>query len=333
MNSVQRKDKQDFPALGILVGKSSAIARVERLIEKVRDLPSPVFIWGESGTGKELVARSIHQTGARRDARFVALDCGAIPDNLIESELFGFVRGSFTGAVRSKPGLIEEASGGTLFLDEIGNLTLHLQAKLLRLLQEREFRRIGENRSQVVDVRFISATNKDLEELVKQGAFREDLYYRLKIITIEIPALRERKEDIKNLADFFINKYCRELNRKKAHISSAALDIMCNYSWPGNVRELQNEIQRWMVLFWDSNEMRAYDFSRKMYPDQKPTRSPLNFFSAKADFEKKFLNQALSRCNYNRTRTAEEIGMSRQGLFKLIKKHKLDIPIQGLPPE
>jgi len=333
LSSVYSKENRDLLLPKIMVGKSDAVNRVTSLIEMVKDLPSPVFIWGESGTGKELVARSIHQTGNRRNGNFVTLDCGAIPDNLIESELFGFVRGSFTGAVRSKPGLIEEAAGGTLFLDEIGDLPLHLQAKLLRLLQEREFRRIGENRSKVVDVRFISATNKNLEKQVDKGIFREDLYYRIKIISIEIPALREHKEDIKCLANYFMNKYCKELNRKKALISAGAMEILLAYSWPGNVRELQNEIQRWMALYWDSDEMKAQDFSHKIYPKQKTVKSPCGFFAAKADFEKKFLNQALFRCNYNRTRTAEEIGISRQGLFKLIKKYNLDIPSQGLPPE
>ena len=298
-------------------------------MEKVKDIEAPVFIWGESGTGKELVARNIHHRGRRRKGPFVALNCGAIPDNLLESELFGFIRGAFTGAYQNRKGLIEEAHEGTFFLDEIGDLSPHLQAKLLRLLQEKEIRRIGENRNRWVDVRFISATNKCIEEEIKAGRFREDLYYRLKIITIEIPPLRERPSDIMELTNYFLHKYCRNLKRPDVMISSQALAFLCAYSWPGNIRELQNEIQRCLILSADNGKIEEYHLSRRI-------RRAVNhhipvepdFFKARNEFEKIYLQRALARCNYNRSQTAEQIGISRQGLFKLIKKHRIEIPIR-----
>lgn len=310
-----------------LVGKGRASRHVLSLIERVKDNDTPVFIVGESGTGKELVARAIHERGSRRRGRFVAVNCGAIPDPLLESELFGYVKGAFTGALRDKPGLIDEAHKGTFFLDEIGDLSPHLQAKLLRLLQEKEIRRIGENKTRVVDVRFISATNKNIEEEIERGNFREDLYYRLKIITIELPPLRERKEDILCLLNHFVEKYCREMNREKAYFSPQALELLLNYSWPGNIRELQNEIQRCLVFSGEDNLIKE----EYLYPNINPHKeryasSSYDYFRAKAEFEKRFLNQALARWNYNRAKTAENIGLSRQGLFKLLKKHKIDVP-------
>lgn len=196
-----------------LIGKSAALARIQDLIDKVKDLSTPVFISGESGTGKELIARAIHNRGGRRGGQFVAVNCGAIPELLLESELFGYARGAFTGAQRDKSGLIEEADAGTFFLDEVGDLSLQLQAKLLRLLQEKEIRRIGENRTRHVDVRFISATNKNIEDEVLSGRFREDLSYRLRIVIIEIPPLRERREDLLPLMDHFIEKYSQEIRK------------------------------------------------------------------------------------------------------------------------
>lgn len=308
-------------------GQSKAFRRILTLIDRVKDSDASVFILGESGTGKELVARTIHKTGARRSGKFVAVNCGAIPDFLLESELFGYAKGAFTGAVRDKPGLVEEADRGTFFLDEIGDLSLHLQAKLLRVLQDKEIRRIGENKSRIVDVRFISATNKDIDQEIERGNFREDLYYRLKIITIEAPPLRERKEDLFFLMNHFIEKYCREMKRERAYLSPGSLEMMVRYSWPGNIRELQNEIQRCLILAGEDHFIREEHLSPKINPRRESFhQSSYDFFKAKAEFEKRFLNQALSRWNYNRVKTAEEIGLSRQGLFKLIKKHKIDIP-------
>ena len=305
-----------------LVGKSQDFFRVLRFIECVKNNDVPVFISGESGTGKEIVARTIHNSGSRKARQFIAINCGAIPDHLLESELFGYARGAFTGAVREKPGLIEEANQGTFFLDEIGDLSPPLQAKFLRVLQEREIRRIGENRMRLVDVRFISATNKDIEKEVNEGRFREDLYYRLNIVSVNLTPLRKRREDIVSLINYLVEKYCCELKRERAYFSPGALQLLLSYSWPGNVRELQNEIQRCLILCGEENPIREEYLSEKIHQQDRKTDIPLyDYFHAKAEFEKRFLNEALARSDYNRTRTAEEIGLSRQGLFKLMKKH------------
>lgn len=313
----------------LLVGQSRDFQRILVIIDKVKDSEAPVFIYGESGTGKELVARAIHQRGIRCRGKFVAVNCGAIPDFLLESELFGHAKGAFTGAIKDKPGLIEEADGGTFFLDEVCDLPPHLQAKLLRLLQEREIRRIGENRTRRVDVRFISATNKNIEEQVKQGEFREDLYYRLKIIAVELPPLRQRKEDLFSLVNHFLDKYCREMGRERAYFTPRALERLFDYPWPGNVRELQSEIQRCLILSGNSTLIKEEHLSSRINPGGEAGKeSPYDFAHAKAEFEKRFLHQALARWHYNRTKTAKAIGLSRQGLFKLIKKHRLELPVR-----
>ncbi len=310
-----------------MIGQSPCIQQLLFLIEKYKDSQAPVFIGGESGTGKELVAKAIHEQSLRNRCGFVSVNCAAIPEHLIESELFGFVRGAFTGAVRDKPGLVEEASGGTLFLDEIGDLSLHLQAKLLRIIEDKEVRRIGETRNRIVDVRYISATNRDIEKQVAENLFREDLFYRLKILPIELKPLRNRSEDIGLLIDFFLDKYCRQMKRKKPLLTPSALEILLSYRWPGNVRELQNEIQRCVILCSDDRVITEHDLSPRINPHPSREKEPgYDYFRAKAEFEKRFLRQALNRFDYNRSRTAQEIGLSRQGLFKLIKKHKIEVP-------
>ncbi len=310
-----------------IVGRNGAFRKVRALIEKVRNTDAPVFITGESGTGKELVARTIHETGPRKNGQFVAVNCGAIPDQLLESEFFGHARGAFTGAARDKTGLIEEADRGTFFLDEIGDLTPHLQAKLLRALEERSIRRLGENRPRVVDVRFVSATNKDLEKEVREGRFREDLYYRLKIIVIELPPLRERREDLVPLINYFTERYAGEMRRPRPYFSPPALEMLFRYAWPGNVRELQNEVRRCLVLAGDGNLIREEHLSPAINPrGESFPESSRRFAAARADFEKRFLLEALARCDFRRGRTAGEIGITRQGLFKLIRKHGIEIP-------
>lgn len=324
---LHKQSGEDFHSpKDFLIGQSKAVRRIQTLIERVKDNDTPVFICGESGTGKELIARAIHQRGTRRRGQFVAVNCGAIPDHLLESELFGYVKGAFTGALRDKAGLIEDADKGTFFLDEICDLSLQLQAKLLRLLQEREIRRVGENRVRSVNVRFISATNKNIEKEIERENFREDLYYRLRIITIEIPPLRERKEDLPLLLDYFIEKYCQEMKRERVYFSPRSLELLLNYSWPGNVRELQNEIQRCLIFSGDDNFIREECLSYKINPQREISSSaPFNFFEARADFERRFLKEALSRYDHNKSKTAAEIGMTRQGLFKLLKKHKIEV--------
>lgn len=305
-----------------LVGKSKDFFRILRFIDSVKNNDIPVFISGESGTGKEVVAKTIHSSGSRKSHPFVAINCGAIPDHLLESELFGYARGAFTGAMRDKPGLIEEASQGTFFLDEIGDLTPSLQAKLLRVIQEREIRRVGENRTRRINVRFISATNKNIETEVQEGRFREDLYYRLNIVSVDLPPLRRRREDIPGLVTHLVEKYCRKMERERAYFAPAALQLLLDYSWPGNVRELQNEIQRCLIICGGGSLIKESYLSEKIRKNNRETVIPMqDYFHAKAEFEKKFLNEALARSDYNRTRTAEEIGLSRQGLFKLMKKH------------
>ncbi len=330
------KNREEFQEIGersidlvkpFLGGQSKTFRYILNLIDRVKNSYAPVFISGESGTGKELVAKAIHENGTRRNGEFVAVNCGAIPEFLLESELFGHVKGAFSGAVKDKPGLIEEADGGTFFLDEIGDLSLHMQAKLLRLLQEKEIRRIGENKPRLINVRFISATNKNIEKEIGRENFREDLYYRLKIIAIELPPLRERKEDFFFFLNHFLEKYCTEMKREKAYFSPRALELLVNYSWPGNIRELQNEIQRCLVFAGEDDFIKEECLSQKINPHRECfTASSYGFFQARAEFEKRFLNQALARWNSNRARTAEEIGLSRQGLFKLIKKHDINIP-------
>jgi DNA-binding NtrC family response regulator len=305
-----------------LVGKSPDFSRVLQFIECVKNNDVPVFISGESGTGKEVVARTIHNSGERKMHKFVAINCGAIPVHLLESELFGYARGAFTGAVREKPGLIEEANQGTFFLDEIGDLSQPLQAKLLRIIQEREVRRIGENKTRWIDVRFISATNKDIEKEISEGRFRQDLYYRLNIVSVKLPPLRNRKDDILSLINHLVDKYCCDFKRERAYFSREALRLLLSYSWPGNVRELQNEIQRCLILCGNDTLIDEDCLSKKIRQQKKEEIVPTyDYFRAKAEFEKRFLNEALFRSDYNRTRTAEEIGLSRQGLFKLMKKH------------
>ena len=313
-----------------IVGGSAASEAIRAFIAKVKDTSAPVFIYGESGTGKELIARAIHDRGQRSRGPFVAVNCGAIPDHLLESELFGHARGAFTGALRDKAGLIEEACAGTFFLDEIGDLSLPLQAKLLRLLQEKEIRRIGETRTRPVDARFISATNKNLEQEIERGHFRLDLSFRLRILTIEVPPLRERREDFLPIANHLLDRYCLDLNRERAHISPEAMEMMMNYPWPGNVRELQNELQRCLVLAGGESVIRKEHLSARLNPKGETSSPALySYFAAKSEFERRFLSQALERFGGNKARTAAGVGLTRQGLFKLLKKHHYYDTLRG----
>lgn len=310
-------------------GESEAISKINSMILRLGRCDAPVLILGESGTGKELAARALHRSGRRRDGPFVAVNCAAIPETLLESELFGYARGAFTGAFRDKAGLIEEAAGGAFFLDEIGDLSLALQVKLLRVLEERKIRRVGETKTRPVDVRFISATNKDLEAEVGHGNFRQDLYYRLKIVSLELPPLRFRKTDIYVLADLFIDEFSRSMDLPRRFLTPAAMELIAAYDWPGNVRELQNEIQRCLVLAGESLIIGEELLSARINPAglRRLPAFPL-FRQARADFERSFLRQTLTRCGWNRTRAAGEMGLSRQGLFKLLKKHGIEREVE-----
>ena len=231
-----------------IIGESPALKAILDEVRKVTDTKSNVLLLGETGTGKELFARVIHHNSSRRDMPFVPINCSAIPENLLETELFGHVRGAFTGAVATKKGILEEAEGGTVFLDEIGDMSLSLQAKLLRVIEDQVIRPVGSTKGSKVDIRFITATNKDLKAAVRQGAFREDLYYRINVISLQIPPLRERKEDIKALVQHYLEKYSHEMGRTVKELSPESLELMMNYEWAGNVRELQNVIERAIII-------------------------------------------------------------------------------------
>ena len=316
--SIPREGMEAFSEDFQIVGKSLSMQKVYRFIHKVKDINAPVFISGESGTGKELVARNIHLMGTRRKENFVALNCGAIPENLLESELFGYRRGSFTGALRDKQGLIEEADKGILFLDEICDLSPMLQSKLLRVLQEKELRRIGENRPRPVDIKVISATNKDIEKEVEKERFREDLYYRLKIISIKLPPLKDRGCDILCLLEYFTQKFNKEMNLKKLRFSSEALDFLLHYSWPGNVRELKNTIERAIIF---SKDKKISEKDLNIFENEMNSEKNIKFKNLTLkEVEKEYIKQVLKEMNGNKTKAAKRLGISIQTLYNKLKE-------------
>ena len=312
-----------------IIGKSDRMQEVYRTIENVLSSPAPVLIEGESGTGKELIARAIHYNGWRKEKKFVAVDCGALPENLIESELFGHRKGAFTGATRDKIGLFEEASQGTIFLDEICNINSSTQAKLLRVLQEGEIKRVGEVRCRKVDVRIISATNKNLREEVKKGKFRDDLFYRLNVIHIRLPALREKKEDIPLLADHFLRSYSQKVGKEVGRFEDDVMDLLVRYPWPGNVRQLENEVKK-MVTFvapganltleYVSEEIRSA--KQMLRFDQTGGEDSLKL--KVANLEKELILKELKKNGWNKSKTAIALGLSRKGLDKKILRYGLD---------
>jgi two-component system, NtrC family, response regulator HydG len=302
-----------------LIGKSPAMQRVYELVERISDTSSNVLITGESGTGKELVARAVHYNGARKEGRFIAVNCAAIPENLLESELFGYKKGAFTDAKSDKKGLMVEAHEGSLFLDEITEMPYTLQAKLLRVLEDREVRPLGDTNSFPVDVRVISSSNRDLKALLQQGKIREDLYYRLKVIEIELPPLRERKEDLPLLLQHFIEKFNADLNKKVAGVTEKALSILLNYSWPGNVREMENVIQRAITLC-RRDTVGAEDLPRSLIQEtdenlvEKGVREKLTL----DQFEREYIKRVLNETGGNKSRAAELLGLDRKTLYRKI---------------
>jgi two-component system response regulator AtoC len=300
-----------------LAGRSKRIAEIRKIVEKIAPTDSTVLLTGESGTGKEVVARSIHEQSRRAEGPFVAVNVGGIPETLLESELFGYEKGAFTGADDRKTGMFEVASRGTLFLDEIGDMPLALQVKLLRVLQEKSIRRLGGTRSIPVDARIIAATNRRMEERVKEGAFREDLFYRLNVVRIEVPPLRERPEDTPLLAGVLISALGARMGKQVKGLDDAALDRLTSYSFPGNVRELENMIER-ALIFSDGELITAADLR---VPDSpaRPTRA-----ESMRDIEKRAITEALLRWEGNRTRAAEELGISRRTLLYKIKEYGLE---------
>lgn len=328
VHQLRRVVEQRF-GFASLVGKSQAMQDVYTQIEKVAPARGTVLIQGESGTGKELVAKAIHFASPRKAGPFVVIDCGAIPETLQETELFGHVKGAFTGAIARRPGLFEEAHGGTVFLDEVAELSLGLQAKLLRALQDGEIRRVGDTRTIQVDVRVIAATNRDLEDEIGQNAFREDLYYRLNVFPIRLPPLRERREDIVLLAEHFLNRFGREGKLKS--LSPDALRLLMNYSWPGNVRELEHVLERATVLSEEDTitegDLPPYLAASRheltvAFPDEI---QPLPEATARLvrEVERELIQRALIRTAHNRTEAARLLGLSRRALLYKLKAYGL----------
>jgi DNA-binding NtrC family response regulator len=303
-----------------LVGGSRGMLKVYDVIRNVAATSVSVLITGESGTGKELVARAIHFEGKRRERRFIAVNCGGLPEAIMESEFFGYVKGAFTGALRDKRGLLEEADGGTLFLDEVGDLSAPTQVKLLRVLQEGEFRSIGDHKEKKVDLRVISATNKDLDKEVVKGNFREDLYYRLKVVTITMPPLRDRKDDIPLLAGHFVKKYSIKYEKEIAGISPSAMQLLINRPWKGNVRELENAIARAVAVSDDAviDEVDLFSEETGGGKDSVVFREARK--RALTNFYRTYLTAALTRNKGNVSKTAEECSMLRQSLQQIMKR-------------
>ncbi|MBM4271206.1 MAG: sigma-54-dependent Fis family transcriptional regulator, partial [Deltaproteobacteria bacterium] len=320
------KDIEESVSFGDMIGKSKGMLKVYSLIKKVAPTPTNILVLGESGTGKELVARAIHENSPRAKMSFVVVNCGGVPESLLESEFFGYMKGAFTGAHIDKPGLFELARGGTIFLDEIGELPSLLQVKLLRVVQEKTFRRVGGTEDIKVDVRIISATNKNLEERVKEDSFREDLYFRLNVIPIHIPPLRDRKEDIPVLTKYFIEKYSREFGVELKTISSYALELLMQYPFPGNVRELENIIERSVALETSNiilpenlvlsrNPQDTYRFADYEIPE-----AGTNLNEEVARYEKYLIELALKKAKGSKTKAAEILHISFDSLRYRIDK-------------
>lgn len=319
-----------------IIGSSPPMQAVFGLIAKCAPTNSTALITGESGTGKEMIARAIHFNSLRKDQPFVTVDCNTLSESLLESELFGHTKGSFTGAVANKRGMFEIANNGSLFLDEFGNIPLSTQAKLLRVIQEREFRPVGSTVTQKTNVRLITATNKDLKAMVLEGTFREDLYYRINVFPIHSPALRERRDDIPALAFHFLKLFCAELGKPVSEISDGAMSLLVNYDWPGNVRELENTMQRAVILATD-HIIRQADLTHIIEalprPDFDVPRTSDDLKRVKKiareksveDIEKMFIQETLRRNGSNVTRSAEETGMQRANFQALMKKYNIRV--------
>ena len=315
-----------------IIGDSAEMRRLYQLVAQVARTSTTVVITGESGTGKELVARAIHRQSARREKPFVAVNPAAMPDTLIESELFGHERGAFTGAFQKKLGRFELAQGGTLFLDEIATLKAELQVKLLRVLQEREIERLGGTRRIAVDVRIIAATNADLKRAVANQTFREDLYYRLNVVPITVPPLRNRRDDIGPLVNHFVKQYDQQFGKRITGVSPEALAALEEYDWPGNVRELQNIIERCVALV-EGPVIQVWDLPMEVTLGEqrsRPGETPQSAFSGAMDqFERDLIQRALERCMWNQSKAAEALGLHRNTLLRKIAKWRLTPPARG----
>lgn len=328
-NVYLKKEVSEKYQFSEIIGQSQAMRSVFALLEQIIFSEANVVIHGESGTGKELIAKAIHFNGPRREGHFVPIDCGAIPETLLESELFGYVRGAFTGATRDKPGLFQEASGGTLFLDEIGNMGQTLQSKLLRVLQEREIRPLGSTKTHKVDVRIISASSRNLKTLVSQHSFREDLYFRLNVVTVHVPPLRQRKEDLPLLVNNFLRNSGEAAQKGLKGFKTEAMYFLERYHWPGNVRELENVVERSVALATPQDkeigpnllpeELRS---SLEMQPSSTSGKTLKNILQ---EVKYQFIREHLEKYDGNKTKVAKALGISRQGLLNMMKELNMTV--------
>jgi len=332
-NTLLRRQLGEKSSFSSIVGDSSAMREVFDLVQKVLNAPIPVLISGESGTGKELIARAIHYNSIRKNRVFISQNCAAFSESLLESELFGHIRGAFTGAIKDREGIFQAADGGTLFLDEIGEMALALQAKLLRVLQDGTFTAVGENKQRHADVRIVAATNKDLVEMVKQGRFREDLLYRLNVLNIHLPPLRQRRSDIPMLANHFLEQIAKRSESAVKTLSNEAMRTLCDSDWPGNVRQLQNEMERAWILSGDASEITASllspEIRRGSILSDSTTTSELSTTNvllkdALQELEKKMIEESLTRLKGNKSESARELGISRSNLIAKVKEYGLE---------
>jgi two-component system NtrC family response regulator len=322
----REKELEEKGRLDELIGTSPEISEIFAKIRKVAPSDVSVLIVGESGTGKELIAKSIHKQSSRREKPFVVINCGAIPETLLEAELFGHEKGAYTGAHVMRKGKVEFADGGTLFLDEIGELPPLLQVKILRFLQERTFERIGGRESLTVDVRIVAATQRNLEEAISKREFREDLYYRLSVVRLEVPPLRNRASDVLLLANYFRKKSCEEMKRPPVKFDLSAVQALLEYDWPGNVREVENRVKRAVVMS-ESTLIKAEDLELPFVGSEDQAKDTLK--DVRERLEREFISSALAGNNWNIARTAEQIGVARPTLYDLMKKYNLqekDVP-------
>lgn len=315
----------------MMIGKSKKMQQIYRLLEKISGSESSVFIQGENGTGKELVAKAVHFYSPRKDSQFIAVNCSAFNDNLLDSELFGHVKGAFTGAIKDKQGLFDSANGGTLFLDEIGDTTLSMQVKLLRVLQEGTYLPVGADKPKRCDVRLIAATNRNLKEMMAKGEFREDLFYRINVININLPPLRDRSEDIALLMEHFLKKRCDESGFAVKQYSKKCKEKMLDYSWPGNVRELENEVERLVVLAGDDKNIhpdnlspRINSFGEKSGVAARGINTNGSLKAALEELETMMIREGLDRCNFNKSKLSKELEISRASLIMKVDKYDLD---------
>jgi len=322
-NIYLREELEKKSEFDMVVGKSKAMEKVLDVVRRISSSESTVLITGESGTGKELLAREIHNHGPRKKAPFVVVDCGALVETLFESELFGHVKGSFTGAHETKHGRFEVANGGTIFLDEISGISLNIQAKLLRVIQEREVTRVGSTKTIKVDVRILAATNENLEDLVRKGKFREDLFYRLSVVPLHLPSLRERKEDVPYLIEHFIKKYNKRAKKNIIGISDAGKKALMDYDWPGNIRELENTIERAVVLS-KGNKIELEDLMYHGISTATSLFQPVRGkYHTLDNIEKEYIRTVLMMQQGNKSKAAKILGIDRKTLWAKIKKYKI----------